>query len=391
MSLLIGLYLCCLGLVIYTLFGFPLLTMVRGLLVRRPYQKADITPPVSLIICCFNEEQSIEAKLNNVLALDYPDHLLQVVVASDGSTDQTEAIVERFASDRIHLLSLPRSGKATALNAAVQHATGEVLVFSDANSMYDANAIRELVKPFAEPNVGGVAGNQVYRRSYQEGSAAAGEHYYWDFDRWMKVWQSRSGNAISATGAIYAIRRSLFQTVPAGVTDDFVTSTRIIEQGYRLVFAPEAICYEPAAGNSKAEFGRKTRVITRGLRGVLMMRGLMNPFRYGFYSIQLCSHKVLRRLIVLPLLVMAVLNPVLWNAGLVFQLATIAEMAFLVAALAAPILSSLGLRPHKLLTIPSYICMVNAAVLVAIWNIVRGQRITVWNPSRGMPQAAGSR
>ncbi len=383
MSVLEIIFFASLCVVLYAYIGYPLLILVRGCLWRRPFRKSPVTPDISLVICCHNEEQSIGAKLENVLALDYPRDRLEVIVASDGSTDRTAEIVRNHPSELVRLLELPRSGKAAALNAAVAESSGEVLVFSDANSMYAVDALREIVQPFADASVGGVAGNQVYRKAYGAGAAAAGEQGYWSFDRWLKTLQSRSGNTISATGAIYAIRRCLFREVPEGVTDDFVTSTRVIEQGYRLVFAPEAICHEPVAGGARAEFGRKVRVMTRGLRGVLVMRSLLNPFRHGFYSLQLFSHKVLRRLVAVPLLLLAVTTPLLWSAGWLYQAATLIEGAFFTAALAGWMLSRSGRRTPKPLAIPFYFCMVNAAVLCAVGNILRGRRIVVWNPHRG--------
>lgn len=369
--------------VLYAYLGFPFLTWVRSLVWKKPYRTTDITPKVSIIVCCHNEAKSIGEKLENLLALDYPADRCQIIIASDGSTDATEEIVLRYLGPRLSLIRLPRGGKAAALNAAVAQSTAEVLIFSDANSMYAADAIRELVAPLADETVGGVAGNQVYRRSHQAGAAAAGEMNYWDFDRWMKLWQSRSGHVTSATGAIYAIRRELFRPVPDGVTDDFVTSTRIIAQRKRLVFAPRAICYEPVAGAAKAEFGRKVRVITRGLRGVWVMRELLDPLRHGFYAVQVFSHKVLRRLVVIPLLLMAVTAPLLWSQGIGYRLVVLGEIAFCTAALLGIWRGLSGRRIPKLLAIPVFFCLINAAVLAAVWNIVRGKRIVVWNPHRG--------
>ena len=383
MTLLEITFFACLLLVGYAYLGFPLLTYLRSLVIRKTYRCEEITPAVSLIICCYNEEAGIEAKMKNVLALDYPAEKLQVLVASDGSTDRTNEIVAGYQNDQIKLLELPRAGKARSLNAAIRQANGDILVFSDANSMYARDSVRELVKPFADLSIGGVAGNQVYSKNYDEGAAASGEQSYWNFDRWMKIWQSRSGHVISATGAIYAIRRHLFQPVPEGVTDDFVTSTRVIAQGYRLIFNPEAICMEPAAGAAKAELGRKTRVTTRGLRAVWCMRTLLNPFKYGFYSFQLFSHKVLRRLVVLPILVLGIVTPLLWNEGCVFQAATILEILFLGLALVGCIASMIEKKPPKLISIPFYFCMINVAVLMAILNLLRGHQVTRWNPHRG--------
>ena len=252
----------------YTYLLFPALVVLRALLRPRPHASADIAPPVSIVIAAYNEAATIGAKLENLLSLDYPRDRLEVVIASDGSEDGTDEIVRAHANGTVRLLSLPRRGKAEALNAAVAAASGEILVFSDANSIYAPDAVRALVRPFADPTVGGVAGDQRYLVAGGSDGVAAGEQSYWDFDRLLKLTESRAGNVISATGAIYAVRRSLFRPVPVGVTDDFATSTSVIAQGYRLVFAPDAVAYEPVAPAVELEFGRKVRVITRGLRGL---------------------------------------------------------------------------------------------------------------------------
>jgi len=378
-----------LALIIYTYGLFPLITLLRGLVWRTPYRSAEITPRVSLIIAAYNEAQSIGAKLDNVLALTYPRKKLEVIVASDGSTDGTDEIVRRYAGHGIRLLSLPRGGKAPALNAAVAAATGEILVFSDANSMYATNAIRALVRPFADPAVGGVAGNQVYLKEKGGNASGSGEQSYWNFDRKLKQLQSEAGNAISATGAIYAIRRRLFQPVPGGVTDDFTISTGVITQGQRLVFAPDAIAYEPVAGSGPREFGRKVRITTRGLRAVIVRSELLNPFRYGFYALQIFSHKVLRRLVVLPLLVLLLVSPLLWNHGWFYQAALIAQLVVYGCGLLGLLLGDTRWGKIKVFSIPFFFCMVNAASLLAAWNIVRGHRIERWEPQRREAQANG--
>jgi cellulose synthase/poly-beta-1,6-N-acetylglucosamine synthase-like glycosyltransferase len=369
--------------IVYTYFIYPVITVLRGLFWVRPYESADVTPRVSLIIAAYNESKSIAAKIENILSLDYPSEQLEVVIASDGSNDGTDAIVRRYESPNLHLLSLPRQGKAPALNSAVAASSGEILVFSDANSMYAPDAIRALVRPFATSEVGGVAGNQVYLKKQSEGSiTSAGEQSYWDFDRQLKQFQSKSGNVISATGAIYAIRRSLFHPVVAGVTDDFTISTDVIVQGARLVFAPDAIAFEPVAGAGGVEFGRKVRVITRGLRAVLVRRTLLNPFRYGFYSLQLFSHKVLRRLVVFPLLVLLLTSPFLWTLGLFYQVVTLGQVFFYGCAGLGWVLDKTRSRRVKIFTIPFYFCMVNYASLLATLNVLRGNRIERWEPQR---------
>ena len=379
-----------LALILYAYFLFPLLVVLRGVIWRKPYKshETDPLPLVSIIIAAYNEEKEIGKKLDNILSLDYPGQRLEVVIASDGSTDRTNAIIQSYAERGIKLLALPRLGKAGALNAAVSASKGEILVFSDANSMYRSDALRELVRPFVDEIVGGVAGNQCYLKKKDASSVGAGERSYWDFDRILKQFESSAGNTISATGAIYAIRRSLFQPVLEGVTDDFYTSTGVIAQGYRLVFAPDAVAYESVAGTSRTEFGRKVRVITRGLRGVFIARRqLLNPFRYGFYSIQLFSHKALRRLVVFPLILVFLVTPFLWRAGLFYQLALLGQLAFYSLALLGWILDGTRLGRIKILTMPYFFVLVNLAVLLASINIMRGQQIKRWEPQRKVEQS----
>ncbi len=266
------------ALIAYTYLVFPALVLIRGRLWPRGYRRAEITPSVSMIVVAHNEAAAIGAKLENLLSLDYPRERFELLIASDGSSDATEDIVRGYASQGVKLLCLPRQGKIPVLNAAVEAARGEILVFSDANSIYAPGAIRALVRPFADARIGGVAGDQRYLADRR--GEASGERAYWNFDRMLKQAQSAAGNVTSATGAIYAVRRALFRPVPPGVTDDFATSTGVIAQGYRLIFAPDAVACEPVAKTGRIEFGRKVRVITRGLRGVLVRRELLNPLRY---------------------------------------------------------------------------------------------------------------
>jgi cellulose synthase/poly-beta-1,6-N-acetylglucosamine synthase-like glycosyltransferase len=388
-----------LALVVFTYVGFPLLAAVRGRLLRRPYRSGEITPSVSVVIAARNEAGSIGAKIENLWELDYPADRLEVVVASDGSTDATEQIVRSYESGhgagaglscsqgrgtvpRVRLLSLARQGKAAALNAAVPASRGDVLVFTDANSMFLPAAVRELVRPLADPEIGGVAGDQRYVKQRQRAATGDGERIYWDLDRRLKQWESQAGNVISATGAIYAIRRELFQTVPEGVTDDFVTSTRVIAQGRRLVFAPRAVAWEPIAGTSRVEFGRKVRIMLRGLRGVFMMRELLNPFRFGFYSLQLFCHKVLRRQMALPLLLVLACSALLWPEGFLYQAVLIGQLALYGCAALGLLLHNTPWGRHKVLTLPWYFCVVNAASLWATFKWFSGTRVVLWEPQR---------
>ncbi len=368
------------GALVYTYLGFPALVFLRGLLAPRGHRSGEITPPVSLVIAAHNEAETIGEKLENLLTMDYGP--FETIVASDGSDDGTDDIVRRYSSAGVRLLSLPRTGKAGALNAAVAAASNDIVVFSDANSIYAADALRALVRPLADPRVGGVVGNQRNLREPGAGAIAVGEQRYWDFDRLLKQAQSRAGNAISATGAIYAVRRELIDPIPEGVTDDFFTSTGVIARGRRLVFAADAVAYEPVASTGGAEFGRKVRVMTRGLCAVMARRELLNPRRHGFYALQLLSHKILRRLMAFPLVALAATTPLLWRRGWFYRAATVGQAVFYG-------LAGLGLvRPgdargwRRVVALPSYFCMVNAASLRAVYNVVRGRRINRWEPQR---------
>jgi glycosyltransferase involved in cell wall biosynthesis len=371
-----------LGVLAYTYIVFPLVVLLRAGLRPRPHGTADVTPSVTMVIAARNEAASIGAKLENLLSLDYPADRLEVVVASDGSDDGTDDIVRAYADRGVRLVSVPRVGKAPALDAAVAQATGDVLVFSDANSIYAPDALRALVRPFADPLVGGVAGDQRYLGAADTDAIASGERSYWDLERRLKAAESLSGNVISATGAIYAVRRSLVGPVAPGVTDDFFTSTGVIAQGYRLVFAADAVAYEPVSKTAEIEVGRKVRVMTRGLRGVLLRRDLLDPRRHGFYALQLFTHKVLRRTMALPLLTIAVTSPLLWRHGALYRAATAGQAAFYALGAVGMLLAGRPLGRLKVLALPAFFTLVNVASLRAVWNVLRGRQIDRWEPRR---------
>lgn len=387
-SLTAALFWLSVAVLLYTYFGFPLIIWLRSAVWRRPVRAARLTPSVSILIAAHNEEDSIAEKVDNVLGLNYPADRLQIVVASDGSVDRTIPLLQQFTDPRLTVLDLPRGGKAAALNAGVRECTGEILVFSDANSMFEPDALMELVAPFADDRVGGVAGDQRYAKAGSASAADSGERSYWNFDRRMKQWQTLAGNVTSATGAIYAIRRKLFTTVPEGVTDDFATSTSVIAQGYRLVFAPAAAAWEPVASSSSVEFGRKVRIITRGLRGVLYRKNLLNPLRFGFYSWQLFSHKVLRRQMVFPLALLFVTSLVLsvreQNSVFrpIYLLAAAGQAAFYFAAVGGWLMNNTNAGRLKPLSLPYFFCMVNVACLVATIKSLKGERVLLWETQR---------
>jgi cellulose synthase/poly-beta-1,6-N-acetylglucosamine synthase-like glycosyltransferase len=375
----------------YIYVGFPLIVMLRARLRPKRICFADFTPIVSLLITAHNEASVIRKKLDNVLSLDYPKDRLEVIVASDGSDDGTNEIVSDYSNRGVVLLALPRRGKIPTLNEAVPRARGQILIFSDANSMYAPGALRALVRPFADPRVGGVAGDQRYLKESVASSATGGERAYWSIDRMLKQWQSRAGSVTSATGAIYAIRQKFFRPLPSGVCDDAMISYRVMAQGARMVFEPEAIAFERVAPDAPAEFRRKVRVCTRGLRTLMEAPDLFNPFRFGFYSLQLFSHKLLRWLAIWPLSIAFLASLRLWPANGFYELVAVAQSIFYGLAFCTffsrrkEFISNPWLR---VLTIPFYFCLANSAFLAAQIQAVRGQRIESWEVRRAERQSA---
>jgi cellulose synthase/poly-beta-1,6-N-acetylglucosamine synthase-like glycosyltransferase len=377
------LFWACVGYVLYVYALFPVLVLLRGRVARSPYARAAVTPAVSVVIAARNEEASIGRRIDNLLSLDYPQDLLDVVIASDGSEDRTDEIVRSFESARVTLVAPGRVGKPEALNAAVDAATGEVLVFSDANSVFRADAIRRLVAPLADASVGGVAGNQVYLPPDSGDASVVGEQQYWDLDRALKRAESDAGSVSGATGAIYAIRRSLFTRLRRDVSnDDLLESLGVVAQGTRLVFEPDAVAYEHVAETTRVTFERRVRVMVGGFRCLFVMRRLMNPFRHGFFAIQLLTRKVLLRTMVIPLTALSVLAPLLWTHGLVYRLAVVGEIEFYVLAVLGVVLRDAPSGKKRIFALPAYFCLVNVASAKALLQMVRGERYERWEPAR---------
>jgi len=377
------------ALLAYVYAGFPLLVAAVGRLRRRVVQTADVTPTVSLVIAAYDEEAVIGDRLENALALAYPAARLEILVAADGCSDGTEAIVERYAHRGVRLLSLPRQGKIRALNAAAAQATGELLVFSDANIMCHPGALRALARNFADPAVGGVAGRTVYRLEEGSESSSEGENLYWDYDTRLKQLESLTGSIVSAHGGLYAVRRNLYRPVTdSAVTDDFAISTEVVAQGHRLVFEPAALATEVAIPEAGREFRRRVRLMTRGLRGVVLRRRLLNPFRFGFYAVVLFSHKVLRRLALLPLALIAVASVYLAPTHWFYSAAAAGQVLFYLLAVLGLLLRRTAAGRLKPVYVPFYYCMANLAAGVALLQLLAGRRIELWQPQRHPVAAA---
>ncbi|MBD3386063.1 glycosyltransferase [candidate division KSB1 bacterium] len=362
----------------YIYAGFNILTALMGWIGNKSVVKQNIFPSVDVIIAAYNEENQIKSRVQNLLNLDYPQEKINIIVASDGSTDATVKVVNSFTQTNIHCLDLPRQGKIFALNRAVKIATSDILVFTDANTTFHPLALQKLVQNFADPSVGGVCGNQDYLQPQQSGNIKTGETIYWSFDKWMKSLQSGTGSIVSADGAIYAIKKSLFPKIKtSAVTDDFAISTAVIAKGYRLVYEPEALAFEPANRQDSADFKRKIRIINRGLASVALRKELLNPFRYGYYAVILFSHKILRRLVPIFLILLFVTNMILMNESWFYTITATGQLAFYAFAF-------LGFSANrkKIFYIPYYFVLSNTASLIALWRVLSGKRIERWQPFR---------
>jgi cellulose synthase/poly-beta-1,6-N-acetylglucosamine synthase-like glycosyltransferase len=276
----------------------------------------------------------------------------------------------------------------SALNQAVAHASGEIIAFTDANAMLEEATLKRLVASFADREVGGVCGNQKYRSTDAGDSAGKGENLYWTYDKFLKHLENKVGSIIAADGSIYAIRKNLFVALDDGAqADDFAISVRVITQGRRLVYEPGAISYEEPPAASDNEFRRKIRVTNHSLRGILNVSEALNPLRTGFYAVELWSHKLLRYMAPLFMITAFAANAFLLagESGF-YHILMLGQMLFYGGALAGYMLRHTKWGRLKFFYVPFYFCLVNAAALLGMLSLLKGDRITVWQPQRDITQ-----
>ena len=374
----------CLAVCAYLYFGYPALVYLFGRLRNRPVLASDgALPSVTVIIPAFNEADVIEAKIQNTLASRYPTPLLETLIASDGSTDATVRTARQFADARVRVLDLPRRGKARALNAAALEARGEVLVFTDANSLLDPDAVRHLARNFADPEVGGVCGNKRFRAANGADTTAEGEGLYWRYDKWQKEQETRIGSIFAADGTLHAVRRRLYAPIddPAQA-DDIAISTRVVLQGSRLIYEPAAIAWEDAPMEGRDEFRRKIRVTNHSVRALLNLRSAL--WSSGFYSVELISHKLLRHLAPFFMLPLLVSNLALAGTHPIFTAALWLQVAFYGLAAAGALLRATPAGRLRLVSVPYYFMLVNAAAFFGVLSILGGRRLHAWTPRHGL-------
>jgi len=368
---------------VYIYIGYPLLVkLLAG--VRKGTVRADraYRPNVTLVISAFNEEGIIRKKLENSLKLDYPKDKLAIWVISDASSDKTDQLVQTVNDQRVRLLRLKeRKGKTFGINALMQKIKSDLVVFSDANSIYEQDAVAELVKYFADPQVGYVVGQAKY---YKQGQSKAGEHEstYWSFEIKLKINESRLGSVVGGDGAIYAIRRKLFKPLQAEDINDFVNPIQIILQGYRGIFNPRAVCYEETADTFEKEFKRKRRIVNRSWRGLWSNAPILNPFRCGLFAWQIFSHKLLRWLGGVFLILLFILNILLLNDAGIYRFLFTGQLLFYLLAFSGRVLERNGKEASRFVSIPYYFVMVNLASILGIVDAYLGKTYTTWQTIR---------
>ncbi len=370
------------GLILYVYVGYPALLYAASRWFHRPVRQGDVTPPVTLLISAYNEAGVIKDKLENSLALDYPKDRLEILVISDASTDETDQIVQSFASQGVRLLRMPaRGGKTMGLNAACRIAKGDLLLFSDANILYRPDAVRRLVRNFADPSVGCVTGDSRYLEEVDT-AAHIQENAYWGYERMIRTMESQLGSTVGGDGAIFAIRKELFRPLPPEAINDLVIPLQIVAAGFRAVFEPTAIGIEPSAGDFHKEFRRKKRIVNRSWRGVMRVSGVLHPLRMGVFAWQVWSHKVLRWL-TLPLVGAAAAGCFLAaERGWVYQLGASGFVGSLCLAVVGSVLPARGGWWVRLAQGMFYFYLVNVAALLGIIKALSGRVEMVWAPER---------
>jgi cellulose synthase/poly-beta-1,6-N-acetylglucosamine synthase-like glycosyltransferase len=355
-----------LGALAWTQAGYPVAAAALARLRGRPVRKHELEPPVTLIVAAHDEEDVIERRLDNLLALDYPIEKLEIVVASDASTDRTEDLVEAIAKheSRVRLLRCPRGGKVAAQNRAVRATSGEILAFSDANAQWRPDALRKLVRNFADAEVAYVCGGHFYEAA--DGTNREGT--YWRFESWLRRNESCLGSITGGIGPIYALRREDYVEVDPRFGHDLALPYLMVQRGRRAVFEPEAVAWEKPSRDIEDEYRRKVRMFEHCW--LIVLRGRMLRRLGPTYLVEILSHRHLRYGSGVLHLILLGSSIALVNEGLVYQLALGAQLALLLAALAG-----VGLA--------RYYVVVTWATVASLVNYLRAGVPPVWEKAEG--------
>ena len=370
------------GSLIYIYLGYPFIVYLFNHFSRNEVKKAPFLPDVTIVISAYNEEHHIGDTLANKLSMDYPREKVEIIVVSDDSTDRTDAIVKGFEGEGVRLLRQePRGGKTSALNMAIGEAGGEIIVFSDANSLYATDALRHLTANFADDAVGYVTGKLIYGKA--DGSTMGdGCSRYMRYENKLREAETGIGSIVGVNGGIDAVRKHLYEPMSPDQIPDFVLPLKVVEKGFRVVYEPDAILREDALKQSSDEYRMRVRVALRSLYAILDMNHLMNPLKYGFFAWQFFSHKTMRYLAFIPLLIAYACSLALIGQGWVYLAAFTAQTVLYLLALAGWFAAKAN-RESGFLYAPFYFCLLNVASADAFFKVLQGKQQVIWNPRKG--------
>ncbi len=374
------------ALLAYVYAGYPLLVWLVSRLFPRPVTRAGFEPRVTVLITAYNEERAIADKIRNTLAIDYPPEKLEILVASDGSTDRTEEIAASFP-DVVVFRQEGRLGKTFTQNRAVERASGEVILFSDATTDYQPNVLRELLPNFADATVGCVAGKLIYVDD-SSSNVGKGAKSYWNYETFLKEAESRACSLIGASGCLYAVRKSAYREMYPEACSDFLICTVIYEQGLRSIYEPNAVCFEETNRRTDKEMKMRVRVISQTFTDLWRNRSMLNPFKSGFYAIELISHKLLRYAVPLILIVIMASSAALMRGSPFFELVFLSQVAFYFVAALGLLIERAGAR-IGIFAIPHYFVLANVASVLGFYKFARGERYATWEPIREKNEEAG--
>jgi poly-beta-1,6-N-acetyl-D-glucosamine synthase len=358
----------CVLLVLYAYLGYPLSLWFIARYRRCPLFRKRMAPTVSILMSVRNEERALPAKLDNLRRLDYPRNRVQIVIVSDGSNDNTVSILREHDYMLQPIVLETARGKAAALNEAAKWATGEILVFTDARQLIDSDAVSELTACFGDPKVGGVSGELILEGDSDSPSNALGT--YWKIEKLVRKLESESGSVIGATGALYAIRRSLYKEIPsATILDDVVIPMNIVRQGNRIVFQASAIARDRLFTEKGKEFSRKVRTLTGNYQLLWLEPWLLSPMNPVLW--RYVSHKFLRLLCPWLLVLMTIASGM--SVGPFYRVAFAMQVALYSVAVFGALFPFA--RRFRLVAVPSTFVMLNAAAALAFYNFITGKNV----------------
>ena len=370
----------CAALLVYVYAGYPLIAQIYARLAGRSVRRGVNRPTVTIVVAAYNEERGIRDKLVNLATLDYPAQLVDVIVASDASSDATDPIVTNFDPARVRLLRIEgRLGKTSCQNAAAAAAGGEIIVFTVATTRVEHGALTAMLENFADPEVGCVAALLVYEGKGLNLTAQGGTAY-WGYEIRLRAAESALGSLVGVSGCLYAVRRSAYRPIQPDLISDFMIAAQVREQGLRTVLDERAVCFEETLEHTHNELAMRIRVAIRSIHALVAERRFLNPFRYGRFAWQLWSHKVLRYA-----------SPFVWLTALLANLLLVgrpAYLALLIVQLAVILAGVAGFALHSsgtrfaLLNRFYYLLLTNLASLLAGVRFLRGERVVTWKPLR---------